>query len=768
MTGHHHSTVGASPSRTRLISGLVHPPDRGTVDGRFVLFVWDWRDVAAPVSHSRIVVKRRSTGQSHEEAFERNEVAFETEVEFDRFLSLDVARLGEPASDYVWRVFAQVRESDGGLRPVAFSELRSFSLIGARLDLDWVTSAPPPGDAVEGPIRPRPGAASACPNGDLEMGTLAGWTAYSGSRSGSAIVNWQPGIIPGRHDIVTAGFDPTLASVGVNLPQVNEGVYAVRLGNATGGGLGDALTYTFTVNAQNKNFGFRYALVLEDPGHVPEEQPFFSYVIFAGNMPILGRQIVADRSSPFFKSVGAIVYRDWTPVCIDLSDFIGESLRIVFAVADCAFQQHSGHAYIDGLCLPNAAVAAFTMPSEICASDELIADGTASSGETSHFWSIEESDADWGRNPETEVSQWFIGHGAGPINLTAFYASRGKAFKCGTYYRIKLAVNSDCVPWNESVQLLYARCPTVKAGPDACVSCVPDGGTTRLGVGPHMPAAGFSYAWTPSAGLDNTQAPRPVHTHGSVDYPITYTLTVTDPAGCTASQSVTLYCRPPTVSLSMRENCCSVTLNAHASNYASIQWSTGQTGVESIVVTQPGTYSVAVSNPCASATDSIVVPASQGLSGPFNPVAAESKVGSAPLPDAMHIKDVVIGSPAGIAGVPNAYNATDYELLIFDRWGQIVKTVTDSNCQGFANWSIAWDTTDNWGSAVPQGTYTWRLRFKNCERDWTLPSIRRFKARTCIKWATLFGVKLWCREYDVAPGTTEDVPGGIDSVTVVR
>jgi len=766
---------------------LVHPVDGMSFEGRALLFIWDTAYLRASARRARITIRKRLINQSPEEAFAQNESLIEEDVELVQFLILDIARLGTVESDFVWRVEVLGHGGREGA-PTALSEIRTFSCVANRLDLtrlhppqEW--TGPEFGPVATPGSKPRVKkgvAALACPNGDVEMGSFQNWLGLYGSRLNSATIylnSLQQGIVPGRHTIVTPGLDSLLAPLGVNIARVGEGNYAIRLGNSSTSGEADCIAYTFVVTPQNQYFSFRYALVLEDGGHSSAEQPYFCFYVVRGpsfmwspnNLPVVSRQVVADPSNPFFGKKGDIVYRDWTPTCLDLGAYLGETMTIFFGVTDCAQGGHFGYVYIDALCVSNQASSSFTVPTDICRSDELWADGSASAGEASHFWSIEESDSGWGRNPQTEVSQWYVAQKAGPINLTAFYQSKGGAFKCNTHYRIKLAVANDCTPWNESVQLVFIRCPKVSAGPDRCVSCTPNGKTAQLGTGSSTPQAGHYYTWTPSAGLSNPNVPRPFHQEGSVPYPITYTLRVVDAKGCAGEDSVTLHCRPPNIAIKMIEGCCSVTLIAHAGNYSNLTWSTGATGVDMIQVSQPGTYSVTVSNPCASASATVTVPATLGLTGPFNPVAAESRVGSSPLPNAMHIKDVVVGSPAGIAGVPHAYNATEYRLQIFDRWGQVIRTVTGADCQGFPNWSIQWDTTNGWGNPVPQGTYTWRLELKNCTHDWGTPSVRRFKKRTCVRWwINIFGIKLFCRQWDVPDGTTEDIPGGVDSVTVVR
>lgn len=648
-------------------------------------------------------------------------------------------------------------------------------------------------DDQRAPVELPPIKNQSCPNADLEFGTLQGWEAYRGSRLNKSSFNFnqlKSGVINGRHTIrsLADGGDPKLSPFSILLPQVSEGSYAVRLGNSSNNGDADLLAYTFTVTQLNKNFSFRYAVVLENPhDHTSNQQPFFGYYILRGssidyspgipgslpaNLPVAWQHLVADSNNPFFKSTGGIVYRDWTPTCVNLSKYVGQKMTIVFYTADCSQGQHYGYAYIDGLCLNNDAVASFTMPDEICAGADLLADGGASSNETSHFWSIEESDANWGRKPETEVSQWFVAQQAGETNLTSFYASKGGQFKCNTYYRIKLAVSNECTPWNETVQLLHVKCPPVTAGPNLCVSCTPNGDLTRLGFG-NLASPDLTYTWSPVTGLNNPFSPSPFHTEGSVAYPMTYTVTVTDAEDCANSEQVTLYCQPPSIDILMGHDCCKATLTAVAAGYESINWSTGQSGVTSIDVTSPGTYSVTVTNPCGDTTKSVVVPPIPGLTGFFNPIAANirfcppSGYAERGCADKLYIKDVIAGN--GATGVPNAYNATKYELEIFDRWGLLVKTIKGESCDGFPNWSIAWDGTNESGDLVISYQYNWKLKFKNCQyKEWVSPKERRFVDRYCVSWKKILGIKVKCKEYNVPSGATVDEVITVGKVDVVR
>ena len=191
-------------------------------------------------------------------------------------------------------------------------------------------------------------------------------------------------------------------------------------------------------------------------------------------------------------------------------------------------------------------VPAFSVPAVICQGSGAVttpfiqADGSASLNETDYFWSVEESDSGWGRNPLTERSNWFHG-AAGKIDLGAFYASLGGQWKCNTYYRVKLAVKNAWVSWNEEVNLIYLSCPIAEADhrPDRQVCCT----GAPITLGPQNPDLSDTYSW--SAGKPGG----PATFFSSVPNPIVqpttdtkYTLLVGDAHGCQASSSVILSC----------------------------------------------------------------------------------------------------------------------------------------------------------------------------------------------------------------------------------
>jgi hypothetical protein len=172
------------------------------------------------------------------------------------------------------------------------------------------------------------------------------------------------------------------------------------------------------------------------------------------------------------------------------------------------------------------AVPSFTMPNAACMSGAIMADGSTTTFEQNHFWSVQESDANWNRFG-TEAMEWFTGE-AGSIDLRAFAAKYGVTMKCNTYYRVKLAVTGLCSGWAETSQLLYVTCPPVNAGQDVCCGKAP-----TLG-GP--PQRFLKYSWSPASGVSDATASNPTALPSNGPFPVTYTLTVTDRFGCSATE----------------------------------------------------------------------------------------------------------------------------------------------------------------------------------------------------------------------------------------
>jgi gliding motility-associated-like protein len=146
---------------------------------------------------------------------------------------------------------------------------------------------------------------------------------------------------------------------------------------------------------------------------------------------------------------------------------------------------------------------------------------------------------------------------------------------------------------------------------------------------------------------------------------------------------------PPTVNLGNDTIICKgrrFMLKSNAVNATSYLWSNGQTS-SSIEVTQPGTYSETAFNDCGSTTDEITIDVKECDSRPDFPNAFS--------PNGDGNNDVfrpVIRGPM-----------YDYELRIFNRWGELVFISKDMH-HGWNGWYK--------GRPVDIGTFVWWMSYK--------------------------------------------------------
>lgn len=233
---------------------------------------------------------------------------------------------------------------------------------------------------------------SLCENLNFGEGNFTNWTGYTsvyprntpGANIGNRInYYYDEGIVDGRHTIITTSeFDPfTCGNVTTIAPGETQ---SVRLGN---GGIGDwgngvswqrdYLEYTIGVTESNALLVYKYAVVLQDPNsdpgiapHADPIKPRFVVTIKDESDALIDPtcgifSVTADETVDGFRnctqgeaqalggrfnSRGSTIYRAWTTVGVDLREFIGQDVTLLFETWDCGLGGHFGYAYMNARC----------------------------------------------------------------------------------------------------------------------------------------------------------------------------------------------------------------------------------------------------------------------------------------------------------------------------------------------------------------------------------------------------------------------------------
>ncbi len=199
------------------------------------------------------------------------------------------------------------------------------------------------------------------PNLGFEEGTFNNWNCFTGTTGclfGGNVINVNPSApIIGRHTILTAQFPSANDAYGlfpINAPDGS--TYCMRLGNTGTGSQAERISYTINVPAAAANYSinYDYAVVFQNPNHTNCEQPRFTAKLFdpvTQDYLLCGTfEYVATGNIPGFQTSPVdpnVRFKPWASAFIDLTDYVGRTLKLEFTTADCTLGGHWGYAYLD-------------------------------------------------------------------------------------------------------------------------------------------------------------------------------------------------------------------------------------------------------------------------------------------------------------------------------------------------------------------------------------------------------------------------------------
>lgn len=334
---------------------------------------------------------------------------------------------------------------------------------------------------------------------DFEQGNFTNWVCRSGTVAISGGVNtitWNAtGVMPTLHRIAPTsimGIDQ-YGGFPKNCP--NGSGFSAMIGNetaTTNGGIGweaSGVSYTYSIPASATVFSifFHYAVVLQNPGHTAEAQPRFRArikdITIGQNIPCVTFDFTASSSLPGFLPSpinSSVLYKDWTPVTLNLSGMAGKTIELEFIASECTQGGHFAYAYIDVNSNCNGAIAGTT----ICQGDNSIT-LVAPFGFASYRWfadntfsTVISTNQSLPLNPAPAVGTII------PVEVTPYLA-----FGCKDTLYANITVSPK---------------PVSVAGPDASICKYQ---TAQLG-GPSAP--GYTYNWRPANLVSNPSASNPV------------------------------------------------------------------------------------------------------------------------------------------------------------------------------------------------------------------------------------------------------------------
>jgi hypothetical protein len=641
-----------------------------------------------------------------------------------------------------------------------------------------------------------------CPNGGAESNNFSSWATYTGTSiapqtNNGFIQNFDANRF-GVHANTgaSANFNAGVGSMIVNgndnyggfaIP--NEGTYCFRLGNNATNAQSELMRYSFTVNTSNALFKFRYAVVLEDNGHPIAEQPNLTFYMNRGvnidpstpadftlyNSTV--KSISADVGDPFFNISpiqNNVVYRGWQCVQYDLTAYIGQAVSFCARIRDCSQGGHFGYAYIDGLCATMPAIASFTLPSnEFCLQEPIIMNASASTGEDRYFVEIIEV--------ETGIvqSDWYVNEPAPAIfDLKGYYTSKFKTFKCGNTYRIKLAVSSECAPWNETTKIIKIVCPTVNLGSDKTYCCNSEGLSQDPLILGEIAQNGYAYSWvsTPAGLISGATNTSQISVNlNNLTQSGSYFVSKYNAKGCVANDEVIVRVKPRyTIQIAklpyqqcdnrthLKANLTPVAcpesavfLAQYPQNDAStVKWyfkpanstiktylGTGATWAAPNVV--DGTMYAEYQDACPSSLTSASIAVTANPESHDHTLYAPNTF----TPDDGNVNNVfriIAGGPTAPINIGDgpAYDAIDFKLRFWNRWGVNFLTIdkayigrTGPLMQG----DIKWDGKLN-GTVMEDAVYNYTLEMQYCGTSHFQPAlIEGCQENQCVRW-TIFGI----------------------------
>lgn len=434
---------------------------------------------------------------------------------------------------------------------------------------------------------------SGCGNNiDFDLGNYSGWTGnYTTSNCTSPTPNTRNvaginftgmNVTTDQHGLCNSGNDPSVISGTLPCVSPFSGApVSARLGDVLDGCGAADMTFNFTVNANNTNFTYSYAVILYD-GHPATDAPKVQITMkdLTTGLPLTCAAYTIDATQgaggangylPADPNNTLLYYKPWSQVYIPLLNYMGHTVQVTVVSSDCNGGAHRGYCYIDFTCSPLQLLSTTPM---VCNGSTAVL--TAPPGAASYSWSV-------------------VG---GSGNITSGTTSQTVAVNQAGHYQVTLgSFGSGCTMVIDTI---------IPGGPTAPIASFTDNpGCYSAPVSftdQSNPNGGSSItSWTYTfgdGGTSNSQNPN--HTYAA---PGTYTVQLTIDNGClntytstvTVSPGVTPSFTANTPCLGSATNFNNTTAGATSYTWTLGNGTTSNSASPSVTYTASGSYVVTLS-----------------------------------------------------------------------------------------------------------------------------------------------------------------------------
>lgn len=361
------------------------------------------------------------------------------------------------------------------------------------------------------------------PNIDWELGSYANWKYYTGTCCPLSLPTLS-GRVAGRHDLQTGplidpyGGFPCVAPGG--------GAYSLKLGNDITGSQAERVRYHVPIPTGGiYSLVYRYAVVLNDPGHATANQPRMEVNATDSNtglaVPCAQYTYIASGSIPGFLASstssggGAVYYKTWTMGNMKFPGLGGHTAIVDFTTGDCGYGGHWGYGYLDMTCglFANQVIG--------CASGTTVLAGP--DGYASYVWK--------------DSATFTTTYGTSAVVVIT-------APTITTTYAVLLTPYTGYGCPDTLYTRVVPSTLTINSSNDTSIC---SGSSVTLSAGAASTIMPITYSWSPSTGLSCVTCSNPV---ANPSTSTSYTVTAVDGAGCINRDVVnlTVYPMPSAIS----------------------------------------------------------------------------------------------------------------------------------------------------------------------------------------------------------------------------